>query len=74
MISRLTQLVKSYLAEIERKETDIEQMTKLLCSYEAAINDFERERNALYGPGNNMSRTPEIRASRSQQSDSKTNI
>jgi hypothetical protein len=71
LISRLANLIKDYQEEMERKEIDIKQMKKLLSSYEAAIQDLERERNSLYGPGNSLSRSPDIRASRS---DSKANL
>lgn len=60
LISKLANLVREYQQEMERKETDIVQMKKLLCSYEAAIQDLQKEKNGLYG-----NRGGDLQASRS---------
>ena len=54
---------------MEKKEADITQMKKLLCSYETAIENVQKERQNPYA-----NRSSEVQQSRTQRSESKVSL
>lgn len=51
MFIRMNKLIRDYSEELEKKEGEISRMKHLLCGYESAIEEMQREKAYLSSNG-----------------------